>query len=126
MTTEKKHAFQIAEELSWSNARIKSTHLGIEDHGIMTGVLHCEGEAWSQGFGCRSLEEAENLSGFVRGAMAALRVESWEALRGKLLRVGKAKGAGRSDMIIAVRPIVDGGPIYLVEKVGDAEPGVYR
>jgi hypothetical protein len=123
---ENKHAFQIAEKLSWSNARIKSTFLGIEDHGIMTGVLQCEGECWSQGFGCRSLEEAEILKDFVRGAIAAIRVESWEGLQGKLIRVGKPIDGGHSDNIVAIRPIVDVGPIYLVEKLGDIEPGVYK
>ena len=125
MTVEK-HAYQIAEELQWSNARVSDTFLGVEDHGILTGIIHCEGESWSQGFGCRSLEDPENLKKFITGVMQATRSESWEKIKGSLVRIGKSKSSGHSDMIIAIRPIVDVGPIYVAEKVGDVEPGVYR
>ena len=37
-------------------ARIKSTHLGTEDHGILTAYLHVEGDGWGIGVGGYGLD----------------------------------------------------------------------
>jgi hypothetical protein len=37
-------------------ARIKSTLLGQEDHGILTAYLHCEGDGWGIGVGGYGLD----------------------------------------------------------------------
>lgn len=38
-------------------ARVASTHLGGEDHGILTAYLHCEGDGWGIGVGGYGLDE---------------------------------------------------------------------
>lgn len=37
-------------------ARIESTHLGTEDHGILTAYLHCSGDGWGIGVGGYGLD----------------------------------------------------------------------
>lgn len=121
----KKHAFEIAEEFEWHNVRIENTMLGYEDHGILTAVLQCQGECWSQGFGCRSLTKPAAFQNFVSGVLKALKVERWEQLEGKLARIGKRKGAGHNDNIDAIRPIVDVGPIFVPGNDLETESGLY-
>ena len=77
------------------NARITSTMLGIEDHGIFTAVVQLEGNGWSQGFGTYCYGAA--LKASPAQAMSALRfiqevcriagVDSWEKLPGKYVRM---------------------------------------
>jgi hypothetical protein len=38
-------------------ATVESTHLGTEDHGILTAFLHCEGDGWGIGVGGYGLDE---------------------------------------------------------------------
>jgi hypothetical protein len=44
-------------------ARIKSTHLGTEDHGILTAYLHCEGDGWGIGVGGYGLDQPVEVDG---------------------------------------------------------------
>ena len=44
-------------------ARIKSTHLGAEDHGILTAYLHCEGDGWGIGVGGYGLDAPVEVDG---------------------------------------------------------------
>jgi len=79
------------------NAKIESTMLGVEDHGILTFFLYVEGAGWSQSFGGHACDRwDENKSQRVGHAfgMEAIRriletvgVETWEALPGKNVRV---------------------------------------
>jgi hypothetical protein len=126
MSEKKMSAHEVAEEFEWVNVRIESTMLGYEDHGILTAVLQCQGECWSQGFGCRSLTEPAAFQNFVSGVLKALRVERWEQVTGKLARIGKRKGAGHNDNIAAIRPIVDIGPIFIPDDGLDTDGGLYK
>jgi len=77
------------------NAKITSTFLGIEDHGILTWGITLSGEGWGQGFGNRSWDHKEGElrianSGFgttIRELLETLDIHKWEDLRGQLVRV---------------------------------------
>ena len=88
------------------NAKITSTKLGYEDHGIMTCWLFLEGNGWGGGFGGYGLDDydkekerrvatAQGLEAIIQ-LMKALDVENWENLKGKYIRceIGKI-GGGR-------------------------------
>ena len=96
------------EDQTTLNARIKSTHLGFEDHGILTIWIHLEFEHSGQGFGGfvlddKPLEEDRGQSGYRRqpsalagrsitGILQALDVTSWEKLAGTYVRIRKDGG----------------------------------
>lgn len=74
-------------------AKIKSTHLGGEDHGILTAYLHCEGDGWGIGVGGFGLDTydqkrkervaaAYGLDHIVQ-LYRTVGVESWEKLPGR-------------------------------------------
>lgn len=77
------------------NARIESTMLGIEDHGLMTCLLHLEFGGGAQSFGGYDLS-TDHWSGveFVRRILEAVGVSKWEDLKGKLVRVKRPDGNG--------------------------------
>jgi hypothetical protein len=68
------------------NAKISSTFLGIEDHGVLTFSLHLEGDGWGQAFGGHSCE-GKFLSEAVRKILEVLEVDSWEKLPGRHVRM---------------------------------------
>lgn len=90
-------------ELEIKNAKIKSTSLGVEDHGIFTAYLNIEGDGWGCGFGGFGLDEYSKNEGkrighafgvdFIKGILETLDVLTWEKLPGTFLRV-EAKGLG--------------------------------
>lgn len=80
------------------NALIKSTMLGIEDHGIMTCYLMLQQSSAHQGFGGYGLDgpfneatkqrDPNKLCGFwVQRILETVGVEKWEDLPGKHIRV---------------------------------------
>lgn len=79
------------------NAIIKSTTLGIEDHGILTFWLHLEYDGSGQGFGGYALDEYDvkekRRKGTIFGCQTILDVlrvvgvDSWEKLPGSSVRV---------------------------------------
>jgi hypothetical protein len=83
------------------NAKITSTMLGIEDHGIFTAWLYLSWDGSSQGFGGYILDEprkdaqGKHLGRFgtaygmdwIAGLMRALRIEKWEDLPGTFVRI---------------------------------------
>lgn len=83
------------------NARIVRTTLGIEDHGILTCMIHLDYGGSGQGFGGWCLDEPVrdnegNFKGrkgtaigmqFIQGVIETLKVEDWENLIGTLCRV---------------------------------------
>jgi len=69
------------------NGKIKSTFLGIEDHGMLTYFLNIEGESWGQGFGGHACGGKTFLPESIRMLLEALEVDSWEELKGKYVRV---------------------------------------
>lgn len=96
------------------NARIQSTFLGYEDHGIMTAMLHLDYGGSSQGFGGYALDVyngkkrvASRACGvFVAGVLLVTESSSWEKLAGKIVRVVRDVGAGGG--IIAIgHPLKD-------------------
>lgn len=81
------------------NARIKSTMIGYEDHGIMTAYLMLEYDGCGQGFGGYGLDEPGLDGGdrmptiycgaFIQEVLKAVGVSKWEDLPGKIIRVKK-------------------------------------
>jgi hypothetical protein len=67
------------------NAKITSTMLGFEDHGILTCMLHLDYGGMNQGFGGYSLKYYG--IEFIEKVLRAVGVETWEELRGKHVRV---------------------------------------
>ncbi len=82
------------------NARIANTTLGIEDHGVMTFWLHLEWPGAGQGLGGYMLDHTDSENhderiGHGHGIIAMRKiletvgVDSWEQLKGKLVRIKK-------------------------------------
>ena len=83
------------------NAVIESTHLGWEDHGILTCYLYLDYGGSSQGFGGYALDEpttdrsgkfagrAGSATGmrFIERILKTVGAEKWEDLKGKHVRV---------------------------------------
>ena len=74
------------------NAKIKSTSLGYEDHGILTCFLHLEQKSSSQGFGGYRLDAPKGAPSelgtfWIRRILETVGVQSWEELPGKYVRV---------------------------------------
>ena len=79
------------------NAKIQSTMLGYEDHGIFTFMLYLDYGGVSQGAGGYSLDgynkKEETRKGWKYGIdlltriMKVVGVDSWEKLKGKNIRV---------------------------------------
>lgn len=67
-------------------AKIESTMLGFEDHGIMTAFLHTMSGSCGQGFGGYSLNGKWGME-FIKAILKTLEVDSWEQLEGKHCRV---------------------------------------
>lgn len=86
------------------NCQIRSTMLGVEDHGIFTFMIHLSGDGWSCGYGGYSLDEYDKklecrlMTAKGAGAMAevlrVLEVDSWEKLPGTFIRC-ESEGLGR-------------------------------
>lgn len=78
------------------NAKITSTSLGMEDHGIMTCYLHLEGDGWGCAFGGYALdtwdEKRKRRVGVAAGMdalmtlMEILEIGRWEDLAGQYVR----------------------------------------
>ena len=87
------------------NAVIKSTFLGVEDHGLLTGSITVEGPGWGQGtghgiFDAPLLDSAAGRPGrrdfgitgeYVKRMCAAVGVDNWEQLKGKHVRVRRVE-----------------------------------
>lgn len=79
------------------NAKIKSTMLGVEDHGILTFYLHCEWPGSGCGFGGYAIDKFDPASGkrlgygpgltAIKRVIETVGVESWEKLAGQVIRV---------------------------------------
>lgn len=86
-------------EKTWHKriAKITSTMLGFEDHGIFTAVLHVDYGGSSQGLGCFAMggkgwrdekPTAHILSGeFIVRVLKACGVDTWEQLNGRTIHV---------------------------------------
>ena len=92
------------------NCQIASTHLGSEDHGILTCFLSLKGDGWGVGFGGYALDtynkelnkRIPTAKGFgaIKAIMDTLEVEKWEDIPGTYIRAetegwgGKCKKIG--------------------------------
>lgn len=67
------------------NATIERTMIGIEDHGILTCMLHLDYGGSGQGFG--GYEITLNAGQWIQKIIETVGVEKWEDLKGKHIRV---------------------------------------
>lgn len=67
-------------------ARIESTTLGYEDHGILTAMLHVTYGGSGQGIGGLMLDQT-TVGTFIVGVLRACGVGSWEEVRGRTVLV---------------------------------------
>jgi hypothetical protein len=100
-------------ELITVNARIASTTLGIEDHGIMTFFVHLEWPGAGQGCGGFALDRPKNPNDYsaervghgpaivaIRKILETVGVDNWEDLKGKLIRAKVDRlGSSRTPII---------------------------
>jgi len=85
--------------MSIKNAKIESTHLGLEGHGIFTFSLHLKLENSNQGFGNFAWISSEA----IYEVLKAVGVDKWEDLPGKMIRIN-CEGDG---VIVAIGHIID-------------------
>src|SRR5579864_3850748 len=83
------------------NAKIVSTTLGYEDHGIMTAFLHTLSGSSGQGFGGYALNGKWGME-FIKQTLKTLGVESWEELPGTHCRLDAS-----NDKIHRIGHIID-------------------
>ncbi len=79
------------------NAKITSTMLGREDHGILTAFVYLDYGGASQGFGGYAFDGYDKATkeryghrfgmDFIAAVLATVGVETWEKLPGKVCRV---------------------------------------
>jgi hypothetical protein len=74
------------EDIEVKNAKIDSTTLGFEDHGIFTAFLHLNYGGSAQGFGGYSYQGLMSYK-FLDGVLKTVGVDNWEDLPGKYIRV---------------------------------------
>jgi hypothetical protein len=87
------------------NAKIDSTMLGVEDHGIMTCMIGLDYGGSHQGFGGYSFDGPKGRKSktgdrigtafgceFIRRVLEVVGVETWEQLKGKHVRVKREGG----------------------------------
>ena len=97
-------------------AKIESTMLGIEDHGIFTAYVFMNYGGSSQGFGGYVLdklvdretyrrEPMPSALGFVTGVLQAAGVDSWERLKGRTLFVLFANDDEWNEKPIGLEPL---------------------
>lgn len=104
-------------------ARITSTMLGLEDHGILTFFLHVDYGGKCQGIGGRLLStgvppRASSCVGdLVLGILRACGVRRWEDLPGRTIYALFEDGAGWSDQPIGIEnlPTEAGGQFLFAD-----------
>ncbi len=87
----------MAEFTETKNAKITSTMLGIEDHGILSCMIYLDYGGSGQGFGGYAMDQWSERHGrrigaaygaeFILRVLHAVGVERWEDLPGKHVRV---------------------------------------
>jgi hypothetical protein len=80
------------DEMKTENAKITSTFLGREDHGIMTFFLYLEYDRAGQGFGGYSLRNTRFAMKAIDEVLKVVGVNSWEELPNKYIRVESERG----------------------------------
>jgi hypothetical protein len=88
--------------MSIRNAIVESTHLGKEDHGIVTCQLHLSYGSSNQSFGGHSLMYEKYGIAYINAILETLNVNKWENLPGTHLRVKST-----SQKIVAIGHIIN-------------------
>ncbi len=78
------------------NAKIASTFLGIEGHGLLTFMVYLEWQNSAQGLGgyCLTAQSHDSLMAIKR-ILEVVGVSGWENLPGKLVRIKKESHHGQ-------------------------------
>lgn len=104
--------------MSIHNMKITSTFLGIEDHGIMTFMIHLQGETIGIGYGGYGLDisygstkiktPSSNGLGYqaIRHILETLGKTQWESLPNSLCRIEFDDGPGSSGKILRIGNIL--------------------
>jgi hypothetical protein len=85
------------------NARISSVRLGFDRDIFLSFWVTVEGKGWGQGVGGYVLSKQGDSEGYGKGfaaianLLAVVGVESWEELKGQLIRVKHRGTAGSSE-----------------------------
>lgn len=96
------------------NAEITSTFLGIEDHGVMTFVLHLRWGGMGIGYGTYCLDRGSRGQKIgdghayqaIRYMLETVGVQQWESLKGKLCRIDFDDGPGCSGRVLRIGHIL--------------------
>ena len=75
----------VEQDLNREIAKIERTHLGFEDHGILTGFLHVSYGGATQGVGGYGI--ATVAGQYLERTLKACGVQAWEDLRGRTIYV---------------------------------------
>lgn len=67
------------------NAKIESTNLGYEDHGILSMNVNFVGPGWGQGTGCYAANAG--MREWIKSMIDAVGVSRWEDLKGATVRI---------------------------------------
>lgn len=96
-------------------AKIERTHLGFEDHDILTGFLHVTYGGASQGIGGYAI--ATVAGPYIQRTLQACGVRSWEKLVGRTIYV--LTNENRRVVGIEPLPTEPGKPFLFAEVFGD-------
>ena len=96
------------------NAIIGQTHIGYEDHGILTVWLFLESPGSSQGFG--GFGCSTNASFWIKRILDTVGVQTWEELKGKHVRVD-----GTNDNITGIGHIMKDKWFYPKKELSEVE-----
>lgn len=115
-------------------AKIKSTFLGIEDHGLLTAWLTLDGGGWGQGAGGYTLdgkpEEGSHdrvphaaCGAFVAGVLRACGVRSWEEVAGRTVYAYYSDESLHS-LVIGIGPLpTESGMTFMFEDLKELHNG---
>lgn len=102
-------------------AKIKSTFLGIEDHGIFTFAIHLDYGGSGQGYGHICLGSAAHPDAdgltfrFINRILEACGVDNWEKLPGRTVYAIKEAGWGGMVRGLAPLPTEKGVGFYCID-----------
>ncbi len=103
-------------------AKIRSTHLGREDHGIFTAILDLDYGGSGQGAGTYALDEYDEETherhgtaggmDFIIGILDACGVDSWEKVAGRTVLALREEGY--HGKVVGLKPLpTEGGKQFL-------------
>lgn len=106
------------EKYVWKNALISGTHLGFEDHGILTFSLSLDFGGTGQGFGGLGLSHEDKngntvietkVGEIIFAILKTVGAETWEQLKFKYVRAGIDRESG---LIRAIMHITDDDRVF--------------